>query len=197
MKGKFDAIVLAGGKSSRLGSVAKTDLRFNGLSLLENTLKALSGADRVVVVGPEDLPVPERILLTRESPPFSGPVAAIVAGARLLEREDGSEIVVILACDMPHLAPLIPLLTDRLGRSSGEEAVVAVDPGGRRQHLAGAIRAEVLSKRIAELPDGGRDLPVSRIYAGLQIGELEISGSETDDVDTWEDAARLGVTDSE
>ncbi len=188
--------MLAGGKSSRLGSVAKTDLRFNGLSLLENTLKALSGADRVVVVGPEDLPVPERILLTRESPPFSGPVAAIVAGARLLEREDGSEIVVILACDMPRLEPLIPMLTSRLEQSPNDEAVVAVDSRGRRQHLAAAIRTEALKRRVGELPDNGRDLPASRIYVGIETGELEISGEETEDVDTWEDAARLGVTDS-
>ncbi|MCC7128611.1 MAG: NTP transferase domain-containing protein [Microbacteriaceae bacterium] len=196
MKEKFDAIVLAGGKSSRLGSVAKTDLRFNGLSLLENTLKALSGADRIVVVGPEDLPIAEGVWLTRESPPFSGPVAAIVAGARLLDREDASEMVVILACDMPNLEPLIPMLTSRLEQSPNDEAVVAVDSRGRRQHLAAAIRTEALKRRVGELPDNGRDLPASRIYVGIETGELEISGEETEDVDTWEDAARLGVTDS-
>ncbi len=196
MNEKFDAIVLAGGRSSRLGSVAKTSLQFNGFSLLENTLNALSGADRVVVVGPEDLPVPQGTLLTRETPPFSGPVAAIAAGARLLEREGAPEMVLILACDMPNLEPLIPMLTSRLEQSESEEAVVAVDSLGHRQHLAGAVRTEALMRRIEELPDNGRDLPASRIYVGIETGELEISGEETEDVDTWEDAARLGVTDS-
>ncbi|SDY49696.1 Molybdopterin-guanine dinucleotide biosynthesis protein A [Herbiconiux ginsengi] len=53
----FDAIVLAGGRSSRLGGTPKAGLRFRGSSLLAATVaSAVSrGARRVVVVGAADV----------------------------------------------------------------------------------------------------------------------------------------------
>jgi molybdopterin-guanine dinucleotide biosynthesis protein A len=53
----FDAIVLAGGRSSRLGGTPKAGLRFRGSSLLAATVaSAVSrGARRVVVVGTADV----------------------------------------------------------------------------------------------------------------------------------------------
>ena len=77
----FCAIIVAGGKSSRLGNTPKAGLSNGTHTLLDRALLAVSQADACVVVGPETLPVPNDVLLTREDPPYSGPAAAIHAGA--------------------------------------------------------------------------------------------------------------------
>jgi CTP:molybdopterin cytidylyltransferase MocA len=76
----YDAVILAGGRGSRLGA-SKPDLRVGGLRLLDIALAAASGAGRIVVVG--DVDVPTGVLRTREEPAFGGPVAAL---ARLADR---------------------------------------------------------------------------------------------------------------
>ena len=80
----FCAIIVAGGKSSRLGNTPKAGLSNGTHTLLDRALLAVSQADACVVVGPETLPVPNDVLLTREDPPYSGPAAAIHAGAEKL-----------------------------------------------------------------------------------------------------------------
>ncbi|GGF10823.1 molybdenum cofactor guanylyltransferase [Subtercola lobariae] len=82
-----DAIVLAGGRSSRLGGVAKAGLVFEGRTLLQRTLDAVPDARRTIVVGDTALraqlgnAAPARsITFVREDPPFAGPAAAVAAG---------------------------------------------------------------------------------------------------------------------
>ncbi|MCS5718101.1 DUF6457 domain-containing protein [Herbiconiux sp. CPCC 205763] len=128
----FDAMVLAGGKSSRLGGTPKAGLRFRGSSLLASTVaSAVSrGARRVVVVGgadalemagaagvpgvPQTVPgVPfdfgdrAPVIVAREEPPFGGPAAGIAAGFAALDRSSGgqetSDFVLVLACDLPEI----------------------------------------------------------------------------------------------
>ncbi|MCC5783938.1 molybdopterin-guanine dinucleotide biosynthesis protein A, partial [Kocuria sp. CCUG 69068] len=50
----FHAVVLAGGRSARLGGRPKAGLRRAGRTLLELTLDAVREAAGVVVVGPAD-----------------------------------------------------------------------------------------------------------------------------------------------
>ena len=81
----FDAVLLAGGRSSRLGGVPKAGLLVEGTTLLERTCAALSGAGHLVVVGPEAdgaRAIPGAPLFVREEPAFAGPAAALVAGLR-------------------------------------------------------------------------------------------------------------------
>ena len=94
----FDAVVLAGGRSSRLGGSPKALLQLDGSTLLRRTLEAVRGSRRIAVVGPNDLlaevdafrrsvAIPHaRLLLTREDPPFSGPAAGIAAGVQAAGR---------------------------------------------------------------------------------------------------------------
>ena len=46
---EFDAVILAGGRSSRLGGTPKAALRFRGDTLLERSLLAAAGARSVAV----------------------------------------------------------------------------------------------------------------------------------------------------
>ncbi|WP_043436145.1 NTP transferase domain-containing protein, partial [Arthrobacter sp. I3] len=77
---EFDAIILAGGRSSRLGGVPKSGLIYDGATLLERSLRAAGAARRTVVVGPDPGGLPGGVLTCREEPPFAGPAAAIAAG---------------------------------------------------------------------------------------------------------------------
>lgn len=46
----FDAVVLAGGRSSRLGGRSKALLQLDGSTLLRRTLEAVRGSRRIAVV---------------------------------------------------------------------------------------------------------------------------------------------------
>lgn len=84
----LDAIVLAGGRSSRLGGSPKAELLVEGRRLVDIAVEAAlaAGCRHVVVVGPDALaPLPTAVALTRENPPFGGPAAALAAGLTALE----------------------------------------------------------------------------------------------------------------
>lgn len=85
----LSAIVVAGGRSSRLDGSPKALMRRpGGRELVHEATAALLElglpAQRIVVVGPQDLPLPAGVLRTREEPPFSGPASALAAGASAL-----------------------------------------------------------------------------------------------------------------
>jgi molybdopterin-guanine dinucleotide biosynthesis protein A len=86
-----DAILLAGGRASRLGGIDKTALVSRGTALLDRAVAAAAGADRVAIVGLRDgREAPAGAVLTREDPPLSGPVAALGAGLAALDAAAGA-----------------------------------------------------------------------------------------------------------
>ncbi|MDQ4490895.1 NTP transferase domain-containing protein [Sinomonas sp. ASV486] len=127
----FDAIVLAGGRASRLGGHPKPQLTYRGATLLDHALDAVDGARLTVVVGPgpgepggPDVPVEGRatpvtpgavprpsrhVLYTREVPLYAGPLAALGAGVAALGSPSGQDAV------------------HDVGQSSGHDAEVAPD----------------------------------------------------------------------
>lgn len=84
--GGWAAIVLAGGRASRMAGTDKIRADVGGQSVLARVLAACEGA-RIVVVGPPELAdvVGGAGLLVREHPPFDGPVAACRAGLAALD----------------------------------------------------------------------------------------------------------------
>ena len=94
---RWNAVVLAGGRATRLGGVAKPLVTVRGRTMLEAALAATAGAVQVVVVG--DVPVPASVLRTREDPPHGGPAAGLAAGLRALE--EPAAWTVVLASDLP------------------------------------------------------------------------------------------------
>lgn len=178
---RFDAIVLAGGAARRLGGADKPTLTVGGSSLLERTLAAVAGAQRTIVVGPQR-PVSRPVLWSRERPAGSGPVAAIAAGLRSAD----SDAVMVLAADMPEIAPAVPHLLSGL---SGADAAVLVDSGGQRNYLAALWRrtALVSAVRAAGGPEG---VPVRRLYERVHIIDILDRDGWGRDCDTWEQLAQ-------
>jgi molybdopterin-guanine dinucleotide biosynthesis protein A len=176
-----DALILAGGRSSRLGGRPKSDLMVDGETLLDRTLRAVrdSGVRNVVVVGDD---APDGVIAVREDPAFGGPVAAIAAGLDALPVD--SDAILVLACDMPAIAEALPALL-------AAPDVIAIDQG-RAQHLTVVVSTAALRAAVAALPTvtgaSMRDL-----LRGLTLVPVTVPDGSTDDVDTWDDATRFGI----
>ena len=187
----FDAIVLAGGRASRLDGASKAELVVGGRSLLSLALDAAAGSRDIVVVG-TPLTVPSGVLVTRESPAFAGPAAAIAAGLDALSANPPADFVLVLACDVPHSASAVSTLLARM--SDGPHGVIAVDSEGRRQPLLGVYRAEALASAVRERGSDIQNLSVRALLSALDLADVPVPPGSTDDIDTWTDAARFGIS---
>ncbi|GAB3527924.1 molybdenum cofactor guanylyltransferase [Arthrobacter monumenti] len=200
----FDAIILAGGRSSRLGGVDKASLMFDGGTLLARTLAAVEGAGTVVVVGPFSADeLPEGVRCAREDPPFSGPASAIAAGVDALAGST-AEYTAVLACDMPYARTAMQYLltataslarTEKGAATSGADGVMAQDEMGKLQPLAALYKRSALTEAVRQRREGGgvTGMSVFRLVASLQVVPVTVAAPATRDVDTWDDARTFGI----
>ncbi len=211
----YDALILAGGRSARLGGVPKSRLMFDGATLLDRAIAAAGGAIRTVVVGPAaDAAEPSgqttardvagQVLFTREDPPFSGPAAAIAAGLSALAQDrTPMPFTLVLACDMPLVAHAVPVLLAACVSGAEHDVhfggVVAQSADGRSQPLAGFYSTDLLQKSADDLASRGTliNASVRALLANLGVAAVAVPAGSTDDVDTWADADALGVARAE
>src|SRR5688500_7045137 len=100
---RFHAIVLAGGRASRLGGIDKVLVPVGGAPLLRRAIDAVADAAGVVVVGPRrELDLDREVVWVREDPPFAGPAHAVAAGLAALAPDAADEILVLGA---DHVRP--------------------------------------------------------------------------------------------
>lgn len=204
---EFDAVILAGGRSSRLGGVPKQQLTYDGATLLQRALDAAGGAAATVVVGPDLRALPAGVLSCREDPPFAGPAAAISAGLAALAAASGIQAgaarpgwTLVLACDMPNVASAVHSLRHALQHPlQTADGAVAVSTDGRRQPLVGFYSTLALQRAVQDLASRGAliNASVSALLASLDVQLVTVPAGSTDDVDTWDDAAALGVAGQE
>lgn len=179
----FDGIVLAGASSKRFGGADKALVELGGRPFLQRSLDALVDSRKSVVVGP----IRRGYLPTAwvaDEPPDGGPVSALGAGLATTD----SEIVVVLAVDMPLVrrSDVRELVDVLLADTS--DAVVLADAFGHVSYLAGAYRREPLLNRLRLLPVlEGAKLRVA-------LGDLEVRTLESPaarDCDSPEELRRL------
>ncbi|MEV8176315.1 molybdenum cofactor guanylyltransferase [Microbacterium sp. NPDC079176] len=200
--GPTAAIILAGGRASRLDGTAKPLLEVGGRTLLDRAIAAVDGCDPIVVVGPP-APTRVRVVWTRETPEFGGPVAGIAAGLALVDTAD----IVLLAADLPNAEGAVALLhphpplsagkadaggkddADSTNGGHGIDGVCLIDASGRMQWLVGRYRTDALRSAAAALPDGGRNASLRSLLARLRISAIP-AGDLATDVDTWDDLER-------
>jgi molybdopterin-guanine dinucleotide biosynthesis protein A len=176
------AIVLAGGRATRMGGVDKPALEVGGRTLLAAAVAAAAGADRVVVVGPER-PLEADVVWTREAEPGTGPVAALAAGIDRLADFADDAVVVLLAADLPLVSADT---VDRL-RAAADVGAVLTDETGRDQWLLSAWRLGPLRAAMPQRPEGAA---LRRVLGGLDSARVAALGGEAADVDTPADLAR-------
>jgi molybdopterin-guanine dinucleotide biosynthesis protein A len=170
----YDAIVLAGGRSRRMGGADKTRLEVDGVSLLDRVLGATARADCTVVVGPER-PTARPVEWTLEPVVGAGPVAALRAG---IERVS-AQTVVLLAADLPHLTSLLVELL-------AAEAPVVLMGDGRPQWLCSAWPTDVLR---AALSTAASDR-LGEVLGTIEHAEVTLDDDSWMDCDTPEDLER-------
>ena len=178
------AIILAGGKASRLGGVSKADVVLGNTTLLEAVSQACIdvGIDRdnIVVVGHANT----SLRITLEDPPHSGPAAGIGRGLEFVQ----TPWVFILSCDIPLIGDGLMTLLDHLRTTDDQEPIDGVRFYHHRpQYLAGLYRTQAVLDRTNQSLTGR---PVRSLLGNLNV--VEIPGdTQCSDGDTWEDISHL------
>ncbi|MEV4689301.1 molybdenum cofactor guanylyltransferase [Microbacterium sp. LWH3-1.2] len=187
--GDLGAILLAGGRASRVDGAAKPLFDVGGRTLLTAAVSAAADAAArpITVVAPvldETLPV----AWVREDPPFTGPAAAVVAALASWAEEEDPTWTLLLACDLPGVGAAVQRLVDDIRLlPSDTDGVCLADASSRPQWLIGAYRTHALRAAASALPDDGRDAPVRALLDDLAIAVVTAPDDLTRDVDTWED----------
>lgn len=219
MSAPVAAIVLAGGRGSRLGGVDKASLLLAGERLVDRVVRAARtvGVTPIIVVGPET-PGLDGCTRVTESPRFGGPLVALEAGVRALAAEagvrgadadadagpgprpgstpePGTAAVLLLACDLVHPKGIVQHLL-AAGRAPGE-SVVLRDPDGRAQWLAGCYDLAALHEGLAAARAGGEltGAPLRRALRDLPLRFVDAPAEVLADIDEPGDLARAIASD--
>lgn len=208
----WDAIVLAGGASRRMGA-AKAALPWGATSLLDHVVGVLGRAvdGRVVVSAAPGTPLPptpsirtERVERVDDPEPGRGPLRGLASGlSTLAELRGTAGTVFVAAVDLPLLTPelvrrVLALLDDA---PSADVALPRI--AGRSQPLAAAYRlrvAEEAVRRVAAGEGGFRGLlgaaDVLEVDAALLLADPDLAAVDPmlagfRDADLPEELARL------
>jgi molybdopterin-guanine dinucleotide biosynthesis protein A len=140
--GRVGGVVLAGGKSTRMG-LAKATLPFGPELMLQRVVRLLSSVVQpiVVVAAPaqELPPLPSGVLIARDEREARGPLEGLSAGLAAIAAHSGAAYAT--SCDVPLLQPaFVQAMIDRLG-----DADIAVPVEEDFSHpLAAVYRTSVL-----------------------------------------------------
>ena len=172
-------IVLAGGGSTRLASVAATGggkalLTFQGKTFLEHVVTVVAaevGPTIVVAAAGQRLPALDGVRIVHDLTPGAGPLAGILDGLRAVLAVDAAghaghaghaaaeppRLAFVASCDVPLLRrEVVRLLVAAAAESDALWTVPVVH--GHRQVLVSVMRVELLSRIEAWLSTGRRDL---------------------------------------
>lgn len=188
------ALIIAGGRGTRLGGVDKPALEIAGRTMRARVVsaarEALGPGAPVVVVGESGVDLEgSGVLWAREDPPFSGPVAAVAAGLARYGQSTGAgepgptpadltrlrdlTRILILGGDMPRLTgSLLTMLMS--GGDEGEAGVgrphvrTVADGMGHAQFLCASWPLTLLQEALETLKrpgEGHAGASLKRLYA--------------------------------
>ena len=176
----FDAILLAGAGSRRLAGADKPMVSVDGRTLLARAISAVEEAERVVVVGPRR-EVSGNVVWCQEEPVGAGPLAAVAAGSRWTKAPH----VVVLAADLPFVAPAVPVLLEVLCRDLRTDVAVLLDGTDRRNYLAAAWRRHSLVRSVTGM-GVVENASMRSLFAQSSVVEVPDAGDWATDCDTWD-----------
>lgn len=153
---KFTAVILAGGRSSRMGR-DKASLELHGQTLLARQIHLAhqAGAAEILISGRPDADYPPfngRVILDRF--PGSGPLAGIESALAVATQP----LVLVLAVDMPYLNVA---LLQKLGAQHGENIGAIPRVQDRIEPLAAVYprRAQPLAEALLARNPAGKSEP--------------------------------------
>ena len=174
-------MILTGGTSKRFGA-DKSEAILADRALVDHLIAAIPHQIPIIVVGPDRAGFDARVQVTQETPAFSGPVAAIAAGMKLVR----TELVSVFATDMPFGPLLLPQLMDSLNETC--DAVLPQDGAGFVQPLCALYRVEALNRALSSL-ETVIDQSMRKLVAHMRVVQVPISVEESQlltDIDTQE-----------
>ena len=185
---RLAAIVLAGGRSTRMGR-DKAQVVAHGERLIDRLLRQLPSQVVPVVVSPAELGVSCPVVC--EDPPHSGPVAGVAAGvAWIAHIHPTISLVAVLAVDAPDSPFLIPQLADALRGAGPQVDAVTVLADGYVQPLGVLWRLAALQAALARMDDFTK-APLKRLLRGANVITITPAGGIERDYDTPEELQNL------
>ena len=185
---KLAAIVLAGGRSTRMGR-DKAQVVAHGERLIDRLLRQLPSQVVSVVVSPAALGVSCPVVC--EDPPHSGPVAGVATGvAWIAHTHPTISLVAVLAVDAPDSPLLIPQLADALRGAGPQVDAVTVLADGYVQPLGVLWRIAALQAALARVDDFTKT-PLKRLLRGANVITITPAGGIERDYDTPEELQNL------
>lgn len=162
------AVVLAGGRSSRMGR-DKAGLQWRGTTLLQRTVDvvgaAVAGPVLVVRAAGQSLPsLPAEVTVVDDSRPAAGPLQGLADGLAAVD----APAAFVCATDLPFLHPAF---VRRVVAALGDADVALPVVGGFRQPLVAAYRI-ALAARAADLLAAGESRP-GALLAGCDVVLLD------------------------
>jgi molybdopterin-guanine dinucleotide biosynthesis protein A len=179
----FAAIILAGGKATRLGGVDKVLIEVDGRTLLDRSIAAVAGAAEIVVVGPSR-EISASVRWVREDPPGAGPLAALAAGVAALDLSAETHVAVLAGDLLGIGAETVPRLRSTLDSSPAAAGAVLVDDEGYLQWMHGVWRLGSLREAV---PVGSTGRSLKSVLGVLPLVEVAAHQGESADVDTPDD----------
>lgn len=176
----FDAVILSGGGSTRMGS-DKALLEVDGLPLALRAARALSEAATITAIGGDLVALCQLGLeAVADVHPGEGPLGGIAQGLTI----GHAPVVVAVACDLPFLTgATVRALVEAVGEHDAAVAIV----GGHRQPVLAAWHR---GAAVADAFTRGERSPM-RVLEGLDVVEVEVESTTAADLDTPDDVARF------
>ena len=153
----FEAFILAGGASRRMGT-DKSQLLLQGETMIQRLASIVTPlASSVTVVGraPHELHLKSAADIYQHWGALGGVHAALSACA--------SDWALVIACDMPHLS--VNLFQRLAAFREGHEAVAPIQPDGRPQPLCAFYRKEPCLEKARNLIESGERKPVTLLQS--------------------------------
>lgn len=190
------AVVLTGGRSSRMGGRHKPGILVDGRPVIERILSTLWSAApsaEVVIAGSDTGLSPslqQKVTVVREEPHFSGPVAGVAAALEVVSPSEG--VVLLLGGDLPFLSSTT--LQKLLSVVIAEAPVAScVDATGHLQYLCSGWQQSVLLAQLEQI-ENPIGVPLRALFEGLTPEVVDCDPDELRDIDTPDDLARAVTT---
>jgi molybdopterin-guanine dinucleotide biosynthesis protein A len=152
-----NAIVLAGGQSSRLGE-DKALVPLAGIPLMTRTVRRLHHVSKQIILAGRpyltvDIGLSTNVTFSADAYPAAGPLVGVYSGLLV----SNAELNVVVACDMPLIRPR--LLAHLLAAAAGSGAPVVVPEwSGEPQVLPSIYKRGAIDTLRRALDDGERSL---------------------------------------
>ena len=167
----MDGLILAGGKSSRMGGSHKGFLTYEDNSFMERLIGEMGKiADRIwVSYGTKIYAQYAGCRIVTDEYPECGPIGGIHAGLKACE----SNALLVTACDMPFLkAEFFTYLSEELKDYDGVVPVTA----GKKHPLAAIYKKDILPVLEKQIKNGNYRL--TDVLKKLDINYVDVTGQE-------------------